>query len=221
MRFFQPIQIVEDVDGSALYAGTELESTLVRFDLKERRYDRQLRLADLGLVAWGGPLHFIEQHPDTRRLYFTSGPGHNLFEVDPDSMTVLRSMPLNDVVGTALLLDTATDTIYYQSGVRDALFEIDLKSWEVTRTFEGEIHARRLALDRERQALYVLGHLSGRVLAIDLRTGTRQWTREVGGRPHGLALDGDELWVNSFAGVFRLHLPAIWGEPVDVQGADR
>ncbi|MGB0589487.1 MAG: YncE family protein [Myxococcota bacterium] len=221
MRFFQPIQVVEDVNGSALYAGTELESTLVRFDLNERRYDGQLKLAELGLVAWGGPLHFIEQHPVTRLLYFTSGPGHNLFEVDPDSMTVRRSMPLDDVVGTALLLDIETDTIYYQSGVRDALFEIDLSSWQVTRTFDGEIHARRLALDRERQALYILGHLSGRVLAVDLKTGARRWTREVGGRPHGLALDGNELWVNSFAGVFRLHLPTIWGEPGGVQGADR
>jgi outer membrane protein assembly factor BamB len=219
MRFFQPIQIVEDVNGAALYAGTELESTLVRFDLKERRYDRQLRLADEGLVEWGGPLHFIEQHPTTRRLYFTSGPGHNLFEVDPDSMTVLRSMPLDDVVGTALLLDPEAGTIYYQSGVRDALFEIDLASWRVMRTFDGEIHARRLALDRERRALYVLGHLSGRVLALDLVSGERRWTRDVGGRPHGLALDGDQLWVNSFAGLFRLHLPTIWGEPGSTQGA--
>jgi hypothetical protein len=218
MRFFQPIQVVEDVDGSALYAGTELESTLVRFDLKERRYDRQLKLAEEGLVTWGGPLHFIEQHPVTRRLYFTSGPGHNLFEVDPDQMVVLRSMSLDDVVGTALLLDAETDTIYYQSGVRDALFEIDLATWSVRRTLEGEIHARRLALDRERRALYVLGHLSGRVLALDLETGHRRWSRDVGGRPHGLALDGDELWVNSFAGVFRLHLPTIWGEPEALQG---
>ena len=220
MRFFQPIQIVEDVNGSALYAGTELESTLVRFDLKERRYDRQLKLADEGLVAWGGPLHFIEQHPHTRKLYFTSGPGHNLFEVDPDAMTVLRSMPLDDVVGTALLLDPEGNRIYYQSGVRDALFEIDLSSWGVTRTFEGEIHARRLTLDRGRNALYVLGHLTGRLLAIDLATGSKRWSVEVGGRPHGLAMDGEDVLVNSFAGLFRLHLPTIWGEPGDLQGGD-
>ena len=213
MRFFQPIQIVEDINGEALYAGTELESTLVRFDLKARRYQDQLRLADLGLVRFGGPLHFIEQHPTTRRLYFTSGPGHNLFEVDPDSMEVVRSMTLDDVVGTALLLDPAGERIFYQSGVRDALHEVDLKSWKVTRTFKGEIHARRLTLDRQRDALYVLGHLSGQLSAIDLKTGQRRWSVAVGGRPHGLSQDGDALWVNSFAGLFRLHLPTLWGEP--------
>jgi len=214
MRFFQPIQVLEDARGTALYAGTELEATLVKFDIEARAYEAKLRLADLGLVSWGGPLHFLEQHPETRRLYFTSGPGHNLFEVDPDTMTVLRSLDLEDVVGTALLLDASRGVLYYQSGVRDALHAIDLDSWTVARTYDGEIHARRLALDASRRALYVLGHLSGQVFALDLETGARAWTRSVGGRPHGLSRDGDTLWVNSFAGLFRLHLPTLWGDPV-------
>ena len=220
MPFFQPIQVVQDTNGRYLFAGTELEATLVRFDIGDRRFDQVLRLADHDLVRWGGPLHFIEQHPTTRRLYFTSGPGHNLFEVDPDSMTVLRSLPLDDVVGTALLLDATEDTLYYQSGVRDALFAISLDRMEVTRRYDGEIHARRLALDTDRGALYVLGHLSGEVFALDLETGERRWSRDVGGRPHGLAKEGPSLWVNSFAGLFRLHLPTLWGEPVSDKVVD-
>ena len=73
MRFFQPIQVVEDINGEAFTpAPSEAPWSA---DLKTKRYVDQLRLADLGLVCLGGPLHFIEQHPTTRRLYFTSDQG--------------------------------------------------------------------------------------------------------------------------------------------------
>lgn len=211
MSFFQPIQILEDVDGHYLYAGTELEATLVRFDVATGEMNGMLRVPDSGLVRWGGPLHFILQSAKTRYLYFTSGPGHSIFEANPDTMTISRALDVGDIVGTAMALDEEGGWLYYQCGVKDALYRISLATFTIDRTYEGEIHARRLALDPERNALYVLGHFSGTVFAIDLDTGERRWTRDVGGRPHGLALAGDALFAHSFAGVFRLDLPAIWG----------
>ena len=209
LRFFQPIQVLPDINGGRLYAGTELEATLVAFDTSGDAGPQFLRLPETGLVRWGGPLHFLTQHPTTRRLYFTSGPGHNLFEADPDTLELLRSVDLGDVVGTALLLDAEADVIYYQSGVRDALFRVPLDTFEPDRTYEGEIHARRLAHDPDRGLLYVLGHFSGRVFALDLESGDRVFEVAVGGRPHGLARHGHSLFVNTFLGVLRIPVPTV------------
>jgi hypothetical protein len=220
MSFFQPIQILEDVDGHYLYAGTELEATLVRFDLKTGEADATLRVPDTGLVRWGGPLHFLLQSSKTRYLYFTSGPGHSIFEANPDTMTISRALDVGDIVGTAMALDEEGGWLYYQCGVKDDLYRIRLDTFTIDRTYEGELHSRRLALDSKRNAIYVLGHFSGTVFAIDLTTGERRWTRDVGGRPHGLDLDGDVLYSHSFAGVFRLDLPTLWRE-VDAQTSQR
>ncbi len=130
-----------------------------------------------------------------------------------DALTVQRSVDLGDVVGTALAVDDGAGVIYYQSGVRDALFRLNLATLEVEAEWESEIHARRLHVDRERGALYVLGFFSGTVFALDLATGARRWTVAVGPRPHGLAATEGALFVNSMVGVVRVDLAVVDQRP--------
>jgi hypothetical protein len=202
--------ILRSLDGSSLYVGHEQEAALVAYDLPSGALRGLTKLPELGLTRWGGPVYHILQHPRTRRLYFISGPGKNLFEADPDSLAILRSLALGDVVGTALDLDADAGKLYYQSGFHDTIHRVDLATFRPDRVYDGEIHARRIRLDRARNALYVLGHFSGTLFALDLGTGRRVFTVRVGGRPHGLALAGDALFTNSFAGVYRLDLARLW-----------
>ena len=50
---------------------------------------------------------------------------------------------------------------------------------------------------------------TGVTLQFFLNMEIERWTLATGGRPHGLALEGPTLWVNSFAGLFRVNLPTL------------
>ncbi len=197
-------------DGNYLYIGNDVEQAVVAYNLETGQPDAVLNLHAQGLVRFGGPVWNLVQAQKTHRLYFTSGPGENLYEVTVPSLEILQHRRFRDITGTALILDEERGVLYYQNGgLSDALYEVDLATFEVLRTFTGEGHARQILLDRERNCLYVLGYFSGRAFALDLETGRRVWTVKVGGSPHGMALDGDVLWVNSMAGVLKLDLDVL------------
>ncbi len=213
LQTWEPMDIVKDVSADRIYIGNDGEQALVSYHSDTGKIERVLNLVTEKAVGLGGPVWHIRQSRKTRKLYFITGPGRQLFEVDPDSLRILRKRKFWDVIGTALLLDDEKNLLYYQNGgITNGLYEIDIASFEIRRTFKGEGHARRLALDRNRDALYVLGYLSGTLLALDLASGNRAWKVRVGGLPHGMDLCGDTLWINSMAGVLKLDLNQLWNQ---------
>jgi outer membrane protein assembly factor BamB len=208
LDYWEPMSVIKD--GKYLYIGNDVEQAVVAYNLETGQPDAVLNLYTEGLVQFGGPAWNLVQASKTGHLYFTSGPGENLYEVAVPSLDILKHRRFRDITGTALILDEERGVLYYQNGgLSNALYEVDLATFEVIRAFKGEGHARQILLDRERNRLYVLGYFSGRAFALDLETGRRVWTVKVGGSPHGMALDGDVLWVNSMAGVFKLYLETI------------
>lgn len=206
----EPMDIVKDIEKPRVYIGNNGHQALIAYDLETGEMMGLIDLYNMGLTRWGGPVWNIVQSRKTRRLYFLSGPGSSqLFEVDPDRMTVLRHRGLFDVVGTALAMDEDRGVLYCQKGLFDAILEIDMATLEIRRKLNGEIHARRLRVDPERNRLYVLGYFSGTLFALDLKTGEKIWTRRVGGSPHGMALKGNRIYVNSKAGVIRVNLDTV------------
>jgi outer membrane protein assembly factor BamB len=212
LSYWEPMSILRD--GHMLYIGNDVEQAVVAFDMKTFSVTKVLNLHQLGLVQYGGPAWNLVQSQKTRRIYFTSGPGANLLEVEPETLQIVKHRAFHDVSGTGLEIDDERNVIYYQNGgLTDELYEIDVESFAVKRTFHGEGHARHILLDRARNRIYVLGYFSGSVFALDRDTGRRVWTRKVGGLPHGMALDKDTLWVNSRPGVVQLDLAAIEQSP--------
>ncbi len=210
LRYWEPMDIVKDVSKHRIYIGNDVEQAVVAYNSDTGKIDKVLNLHKQGFVRWGGPVWNIVQSKKTRKLYFVSGPGENLYEVDPDTLAVLRYRHFFDIIGTAIEIDDENNVLYYQNGSFDKIYEIDLSTFEVKRRLKGEIHARRIRLDKKRNCLYVLGYFSGTVFPVSLDTGRRQWTIKVGGLPHGMDLKGDTLWINSMSGVFRLNLKTIW-----------
>ena len=217
IQTWEPMDIIKDVTENRVYIGNDAEQVLIAYNNETCKVEKILNLLEQGVVKPGGPVWNIVQSKKTRKLYFTSGPGrrrfydNHLFEVDPDSFTILNQRKFFDIVGTALDIDDEKNLIYYQNGGFKPLHEIDIETFAIKRTFKGEGHARRIKLDKKRNCLYVLGYFSGTVFPIDLNTGKRPWTIHVGGLPHGMDLYEDTLWVNSMSGVLKLDLNTIWG----------
>lgn len=210
LQTWEPMDVMIDVSKPRIYIGNDGEQALVSYHSETGKLEKVLHLLKEKHLGLGGPVWHLRQSEKTHRIYFITGPGHHLFEVDPDSLTVLRKKKFHDVIGTALEIDDDNQLLYYQKGGFNHIYEIDIASFDVRRTFRGETHARRLCLDRKRNALYVLGYLSGTLFSIDLQTGRRQWRICVGGLPHGMALHGDTLWINSILGVLNVNLDRIW-----------
>lgn len=223
VQTWEPMDIVKDVSENRVYIGNDAEQVLISYNLDTRKVERILNLLEDGVVKSGGPVWNILQSKKTRKLYFSSGPGkrrfydNHLFEVDPDSMTIVKQRKFFDIVATALEIDDEKNLIYYQNGGFKQLHEIDMETFEIKQTFKGEGHARRIRLDKKRNCLYVLGYFSGTVFPIDLDTGKRLWTIHVGGLPHGMHLHEDTLWVNSMSGVLRLDLNKIWDDSANAK----
>ena len=210
LQYWEPMCIFKDLTKNRLYIGNDADPALIAYDLDTGKVDTILNLYQQGYVRIGGPVWNIVQSSKTRKLYCISGPGNNIFEVDPDTMKILKYRHCFDIIGTALELDDNNGVLYYQNSVFDSLYEIDINTFEIKREFTGEIHARRIRLDKKRNCLYVLGYFSGTVFSIDLETGIRSWSIDVGGSPHGMHFYDDTLWINSLAGVFKLDLNIIW-----------
>jgi hypothetical protein len=211
LQTWEPMDVLNDISENRIYVGNDAEQALIAYNSETGCLVRVLNLLEQGHVKVGGPVWHIRQSPSTRRLYFLSGPGTHLFEVDPDSLTVTKKRRFLDVVGTALEIDDERGLLYYQNGGLNSLYEIDMETFAIKRKYKGECHARRIRLDKKRNCIYVLGYLSGTIFPIDLATGKRPWKRFVGGLPHGMDLSGDTLWINSMAGVLKLELKTIWG----------
>ena len=210
LQTWEPMDVLKDISENRIYVGNDAEQALVVYDSETGQLLKMLNLLEQGHVKVGGPVWHIRQSTSTRKLYFITGPGTHLFEVDPDTLTVTKKRKFLDVVGTALEIDDEKGLLYYQNGGLDSLYEIDMGNFSIIRKYRGECHARRIRLDKKRNCIYVLGYLSGTIFPIDLETGKQPWKRYVGGLPHGMDLYGNTLWVNSMSGVLRLDLEQIW-----------
>ena len=211
LQTWEPMDVHKDLTANRIYIGNDAEQALMAYDSETGELLTMLNLLEQDEVKVGGPVWHIRQSQRTRKIYFISGPGYHLFEVDPDSFKVVKKKRFKDVVGTALEIDDDNGLLYYQNGGLNSLYAVDMESFEIKRTYKGECHARRIRLDRQRNCIYVLGYLSGTVFPVDLSNGKRPWKIHVGGLPHGLDLHGDTLWVNSMAGVLKLDLKTLWG----------
>ncbi len=211
LAFWEPLDVLIDRDRSRAIVANNGETAVLIYELQSGKLQRVVNLAKMGLVrAGGGGVHRMRQSPKTGLVYGVTGPGVNLFELDPAAGELTRTLDVGDVVGTGLAADFEAGRLYYQSGFTGDLHEVDLATFQVIRTLDGEVHARRLALDQRRRVLYVAGYFSGLLVALDLDTGERLWEFGIGPRPQGMDLVDDALWVNTQDGLFEVSLQTTW-----------
>lgn len=202
--------IYHDVKGNAIYAANDMTPSLLKYDYTTGELKGSLQP---GYFTYGGAFWDMAISDKTGLIYINGlGAKEDIFEIDSDTMEIKRKLDIVVYGGSAILLDDENDTLYFQDGDSWRLFEIDIKKMKVKRVFKSEIHSRKLFLDRKRGALYVLSFCYGKFFAIKLDNGKRAWTLRVGGKPSGLAVDQDTVFINSMAGIISIDLAEVWDD---------
>ncbi|MDI6795926.1 MAG: hypothetical protein QMD09_03230, partial [Desulfatibacillaceae bacterium] len=206
-----PLAVMRDVLGHRVYVFNHFYTIVQAYDLYENRLVAQTQIDSDKPLVQGGAIWYPVQCPSTRKIYLIMLPTReSLLELDPETLGVTRSLDIGSLAQSSMVMDYSNRFLYAQFALSKTIVRVNMDTWSVDRRYKGEAFARKIALDKERNALYVLGYGSGRLFALDLDTGQRLWTLKVGGRPNGLDLKEDFLWVNSMSGVFRVDLQEVW-----------
>ncbi|MFC2091839.1 YncE family protein [Elusimicrobiota bacterium] len=205
---WETAEIFFNESNDSIYVSNDLLAALFRYDyntgslLKDKRYDD---------FNYGGGLWNFQASNRTGMLYAIGlGKKESLFELDPVTLEINRSLDLDSYGGSALLLDDDNGLLYFQDGNSSRLFEIDITELKVLRIFKSHPFSRKIYKDKKRDTLYILSYLYGRLFAIDLNTGKQLWTIKVGGKPSGLAVTEDLAYVISRTGILRIELDKLF-----------
>lgn len=209
---WEPMSTVLDEVHGRLFVANDVQQAVYVLDSSTGEWLAGLDLAKLGYITrYGVAAQSMVQPTPGGMIYFASGPGENVYELDPASMKITRTLALGDAAGTALTVDPEGQRLWYQASLLDEIFEVDLNTFTVTRTLPGERFSRGLAYDSARNLLYSLAYFSGTLSAINLDSGAVVGGVAVGGRPNALTKVGDTVWVNSMAGILKIDLGPTFG----------
>ncbi len=207
ITIWEPMSLLYDPDREVVHVTNDVEPALMVFSTATGELlDVENLWEDGHITLYGTPAQSPRRDLSGDRLFFTAGPGDNLYEYDVDSASITRILALDDIAGTGLLISEATDRIWYQSSVNDALFEIALDDFEVVHAHDGRRFSRGLRLDPERGWIYLLNYFGGELLVYDPEAREYLGSIEVGGRPNAMVLVDDHLWIHSMAGAIDVDL---------------
>jgi hypothetical protein len=156
----------------------------------------------------------LSKTEDKIYMIIQAAPGADIIVLDRRDLSIYSVLDLKVFAqGTMLYLDDPGGRIFFQDGLSRTIFEINSKSLKTVKKLHGELQSHKVCVDRKRNCLYVLSYFYGRMSCVDLATGKRKWRVKVGGKPYGIVLEGDFLYVNSAAGIVRVDISAVNNDP--------
>ncbi|MFC2091413.1 YncE family protein [Elusimicrobiota bacterium] len=205
---WETISIHHDIRRKAVFLTNDMRAILFKYDYESGKL---VNAREFFNIRYGGTLWNIQVSDKTGKLYVSAFGGKNdIYEIDTESLRVLRTKDLVSYGVSSLKLDDSAGILYAQDGGTDRLFEIDIDSFRVRRILRGEVHSRRMFIDRKRNAIYVLSYFYGRLTGVDLRTGRHIWSIKTGGKSYGLDISGDTAFINSRRGIIKIDLNRVW-----------
>ncbi|MFH1415684.1 MAG: hypothetical protein ABIH89_06335 [Elusimicrobiota bacterium] len=194
-----------------IYIANDMQAALLKYDYATGTLLGKLQPDEF---KFGGAFWHIEISRLTGMMYLTGlGTKEELFEIDTDSMKIIRSLDLVKYGISAMLLDDENGLLYLQDGDTDKLYELELETFNVKRVIEGDVHSRLMCLDTKRGIIYILSFFYGRISAVSIESGQKLWSLKVGAKPDGLVLYEDILYVNSMTGIIKIDLKTVWNTP--------
>jgi hypothetical protein len=215
LGYWKVLDIYHDLKRRCVYLSTDVDVGLYKYNFKTGKL---LDSIIPEFIDYGGGMINMTMSKKTNMIYILGYySDYDIMEIDPEIFEIKRKLSLNtynlfSLGSSCLILDDEAGLLYVQHSLNNKLYEIDLESFKVQKIVKGEKHARRMLIDKKRNTIYQTGYLSGKLTAVDIKSGKRMWTLKVGGKPYGLELHNDKLYINSMAGIIEIDLNTVWNE---------
>ena len=206
-----PLEILNlyvDSKKQYIYVFNDMRPAIFKYDYKTGKLLKHVIFWNLKYSCCVWNPQFDEEN---KKIYLcVFGGKDDIWELDSESLEILRGIDIVWYGGSQLLLDKENKLLYFQDGGTNRLFEIDKDTFKVKRILPGEVHARSIILDKKRNCLYLFSYFFGRMTCVDLKTGRVVFRILVGGKPYGACLVDDIIYVNSANGVVKVNLDRVW-----------
>ncbi|MFC2091216.1 YncE family protein [Elusimicrobiota bacterium] len=210
---WETMGIYHDDNKGYIYVSNEINPALFKYDYATGKLSGRIIIDN---IKYGGSIWSLTTSKTTGRLYvITYMAGQDLVEIDPDKFEITRTLDLNiygllSLAASTMIIDDDNGLLYIQHGGRNSLYEIDLETFKIMRTLEGEVHSRGMILDKKRNVIYINSFFYGKVIALDISSGRQSWELKIGGKPYGITLHEDSLYTNTRAGIIKIDLDTVW-----------
>jgi hypothetical protein len=219
IKYWETIELYHDAERDYIYVTTEVSPSILKYDYTSGKLLGSIFPKNKSKL--GGGFRGLALYPKTGMIYLTGYLldydetfKYDLFEIEPHSFKINRTLNLNihNFGATALEINDKTGLLYLQHGGNNKLYEIDIETFKVKRILKGAAGSLKMCIDQKRNIIYITAYYKGKVFAIDLNNGELCWAVKAGGKPQGMALDNDVLYVASRLGILKIDLEKIWNE---------
>ena len=206
-----PLEILNlyvDSKKKYIYVFNDMRPAIFKYEYKTGKL---LKYVVFWNLKYSGCVWNPQFDEENKKIYVcVFGGKDDIWEIDMESLKVLRGIDLVWYGGSQLLLDKEKKLLYFQDGGSNKLFEIDKDTFKVKRILPGEVHSRSIILDKKRNCLYLFSYFFGRMTCLDLETGKVVFRILAGGKPYGAVLVDDTLYINSANGIVKVDLEKVW-----------
>ena len=213
--------IVPDQAHGRIFFATGQPPTVTRMD-RVGKTTKVLNLSKAGIAEFGSLVHILRYDEKSQRIFAIAitgiaVPGNKgglLFEVNPETMNIVRMLPLPGLP-MSLELDTKNNEIMLGMALWRAVLVIDRTTFKIKQVISMPTPLiRRFDIDSQSGLLYVVDDLRGQFHIIKRITGQIVQTYNVGNKPQGMVRHGSTAYVASALGIIKIELP----NPVSLAG---
>lgn len=214
MKYYDTYDVIPQTSAGRVFLFTGQPPVVIRFNLGAGGDDYTITTLDLtraGGLEFGSILHRAAYEPSRNVIYaiaVTGDQGGALFEIDPDSLKVLRKANFPDIV-ISVEPDPIRNEILLACGLKKKIIAVDMDSFKAVREYKIPIPTvRNIIADTGRGRVFLVDHLRGRVFVMDRGFKKILGVYNVGNKPIGMELYNNSLFAASTLGVVRIDLDA-------------
>jgi hypothetical protein len=211
-RMYDAYDLIPQEKRNRAFLLTGQPPALVRFNLGRENtagFEDVLDLSRTHVTEFGSILHQAVYDDARNLIYAVAVTGdHNgmLLEFDAENMKLLREVSFPEIV-ISLKMDPETDEILMGCGLEKRMIAVDRKSFNVKARYDLPVSTiRNFIIDRERNKVYIVDHLGGRVFIMDRGFKRILKALRVGNKPIGMDKYGQYLYVASTLGIVKIDL---------------
>ncbi len=214
LKEYSLYDIVPDQAHNRIFFATGQPPAVARIG-RAGKTTKVLDLSKLGIAEFGSLVHILRYDKKAQRIVAIAitgiaVPGNKgglLFEVNPETMNIVRMLPLPGLP-MSLELDTKNNEIVLGMALWRAMLVIDRTTFKIKQVISMPTPIiRRFDVDSQSGLLYVVDYVHGQFHIIKKNSGQIVKTYNVGNKPLGMVRYGSTAYVASSLGIIKIELP--------------